>query len=891
MNTKTSAIVFAIVMVFSSFVGCIDTEEEKTESVTSPSSLGNVMVSTYHVAELARAVGGDRISVEIISPSNVPVHDYEPSASDLIRLQEVDLFFYHGLNLEPWVDSAISSLGSDAPLAVQTHAMPSGENTLDYQTMLLSNICEALNDDAYEAVTLADHHDEAGDVEIHAEAMTHKVSYPEMDDDHDDHGDDHDDHGDDHDDHGDDHDDHGDDHDDHGDDHDAHAEHNHAMAEKVISNPANCPTDTVVSVFHLEEGEYLLEFEYGAATEFDMVVLKMMGGHAHHHHHGHGSGPYEWAGIFSISDSAHTWTMEKKDGSYADPSMKVVIIPTDTPTEATMHSLEEDAESLIEGDSCVDVQDGGTMTPIAPEGSCFNLVVGTGDMSSFNMDTTGMTGFAAFTAHSPYEFENTQHYLKDSAGNDVEHVAEEGGGHDDHGHDDHGDGDEHDDHDDHGDEHDDHDDHGDDHHDHGDDHHEEMTELMAIFNSSDADGDGFLNLTELEYFIPAVMEFDDHDDHGDDDHDDHGDDDHDDHGDDDHDDHGDDDHDDNETHDDHGDNETHHDDEFENVLTPEEVLMMFDTNNDSLLSFDEFWHSWEEDYEPESYCYDMVSDEIMDHIIEEECVGDDLMWVEVTINDHDDHHVAFATLHVEEEGDYGFALPSGIEYFILMGEGGHDDHDDHDDHGHDDHSDDEDHSDEENSSDDGGEIVADEDEEAFDYDPHSWLSPVAYKAQIDVVLNALTTAFPEGEADFKANAEAYSAKLDTLDANYTAAFGVGGTCEVSNTEKTIVANHNAYAYISERYDIEILTVHGLDPEGEPSAADIAEVVEQIEEKNLTVLYVEEYTSTSSVDTIVEQTGVTIKILYTMELPPKDSEDTYLTLMDKNLNSLVEGMGC
>ena len=49
-----------------------------------------------------------------------------------------------------------------------------------------------------------------------------------------------------------------------------------------------------MSVFHLEEGEYLLEFEYGAATEFDMVVLKMMGGHGHHHHHGHGSGPYEW---------------------------------------------------------------------------------------------------------------------------------------------------------------------------------------------------------------------------------------------------------------------------------------------------------------------------------------------------------------------------------------------------------------------------------------------------------------------------------------------------------------------------------------------------------------------------------------------------------------------
>ena len=130
-----------------------------------------------------------------------------------------------------------------------------------------------------------------------------------------------------------------------------------------------------------------------------------------------------------------------------------------------------------------------------------------------------------------------------------------------------------------------------------------------------------------------------------------------------------------------------------------------------------------------------------------------------------------------------------------------------------------------------------------------------------------------------------------LDADYNAAFGEGGTCEAGNHEKTIVANHNAYAYIAQRYDIEILTIHGLDPEGEPSAADIAEVVEQIEEKGITVLYVEEYTDTSSVDSIVEQTGVTIEILYTMELPPKNSEDTYLTLMNKNLESLVAGIGC
>ena len=57
MKSQTLALVFSIVMVFSSFVGCIDTEEESVTDDTNTDivSLGNVMVSTYHVAELVRA--------------------------------------------------------------------------------------------------------------------------------------------------------------------------------------------------------------------------------------------------------------------------------------------------------------------------------------------------------------------------------------------------------------------------------------------------------------------------------------------------------------------------------------------------------------------------------------------------------------------------------------------------------------------------------------------------------------------------------------------------------------------------------------------------------------------------------------------------------------------
>jgi len=111
------------------------------------------------------------------------------------------------------------------------------------------------------------------------------------------------------------------------------------------------------------------------------------------------------------------------------------------------------------------------------------------------------------------------------------------------------------------------------------------------------------------------------------------------------------------------------------------------------------------------------------------------------------------------------------------------------------------------------------------------------------------------------------------------------------TDKTVVANHNAYSYMAYRYDIQFLTVHGLDPEGEPSAEDVAEVVEHINEEGITVLFVEEYTDQDSVQSIVDETGVSIQILYTMEMSPTDAEDDYMSMMQKNLDNMLLGMGC
>jgi len=588
------AALLSLVLVLSSLSGCLSADDEEQEE-TENEVLGKVMVSTYHVGELVSAVAGDTMDVEIISPSNVPVHDYEPSAGDLIRLQESDLFFYHGLNLEPWVESALDTLGSDAPVSAMTHTMPSGEITLDYESILISDLCELLIEGPFESTTLA------------------------MGEDHDDH-DDHDDHSDDEDDHDDDH-----------DDHDDHEGHEHAEAEETIQNPTGCPADTIISIFHMEEGEYVLEFESEHDEDFNMAALKMPGGHAHHHHdHGH----------------------DDHDDEGGDHDGHDDEMCHNTDTHENYESTEEECEAA-------------------------------GHM-----------------------------WIEDE--------------------------------------------------------HHDFPEIHA----------------EYVAHTLSFPEDDNHDDHSDeeDDHDDHS-----------------------------GDEEGH-------------------------------------------------------------------------------HEVGYVVIHIEEEGDYGFALPMDIEFFVLVDEDGHDDHDDHSDEedDHDDHSDEEDdHSDEEDDHDDHS-------DEEIEFDPHSWLDPLAFKAQVDVVKDVLIANFPDHGATFVENADAYKTELDFLHIGYQSAFGEGANC----AGNTVVANHNAYSYIAQRYDIQFVTVHGLDPEGEPTAENVAEVVEQIEEGGLTVLFVEEYTDQTAVAGLVEQTtsdtmpnGIDIETLYTMELPPINSEDNYLTLMGKNLNNLKSGMNC
>lgn len=83
---------------------------------------GGVVATTYVVGFLAETIAGDDVLVTTLGGGNVEVHDFEPTLSDLTIMRDAGVILYHGLGLEPWLGSALDSMGTDGPAAVATAA-------------------------------------------------------------------------------------------------------------------------------------------------------------------------------------------------------------------------------------------------------------------------------------------------------------------------------------------------------------------------------------------------------------------------------------------------------------------------------------------------------------------------------------------------------------------------------------------------------------------------------------------------------------------------------------------------------------------------------------------------------------------------------------------------
>jgi ABC-type Zn uptake system ZnuABC Zn-binding protein ZnuA len=71
-----------------------------------------VVAGTPDLADIAKQVGGDRVSVYSIAKPNQDLHMIEPRPSDVLRIKRADLVVCVGLDLDLWMDALLNAAGN-----------------------------------------------------------------------------------------------------------------------------------------------------------------------------------------------------------------------------------------------------------------------------------------------------------------------------------------------------------------------------------------------------------------------------------------------------------------------------------------------------------------------------------------------------------------------------------------------------------------------------------------------------------------------------------------------------------------------------------------------------------------------------------------------------------
>src|SRR5699024_9553265 len=101
-----------------------------------------------------------------------------------------------------------------------------------------------------------------------------------------------------------------------------------------------------------------------------------------------------------------------------------------------------------------------------------------------------------------------------------------------------------------------------------------------------------------------------------------------------------------------------------------------------------------------------------------------------------------------------------------------------------------------------------------------------------------------------------------------------------------------FAYLAKAYDLEQVPIAGIDPETEPTGAQLASITRAVRAQNVDTIFTERLGSDQVARTVASETGARTATLDPIEgLSDRTSDETYLTLMRQNLKTIQAANHC
>jgi ABC-type Zn uptake system ZnuABC Zn-binding protein ZnuA len=170
--------------------------------------------------------------------------------------------------------------------------------------------------------------------------------------------------------------------------------------------------------------------------------------------------------------------------------------------------------------------------------------------------------------------------------------------------------------------------------------------------------------------------------------------------------------------------------------------------------------------------------------------------------------------------------------------------------------------------------------------PHFWLDPTLVKQYyLPAIAAKLSELDPVGRVQYEANANAYGAELDTLDAELK-----DKVAEIPDANRKLVTFHDAFPYFARHYGFELIGVILENVGQEPTASELAALVEKVKAAGVKAVFSEAQFSPELTQTLADEAGIAtvVTTLYNDALGPAPA-DTYIGLMRWDVDEIVAAL--
>ncbi len=161
---------------------------------------------------------------------------------------------------------------------------------------------------------------------------------------------------------------------------------------------------------------------------------------------------------------------------------------------------------------------------------------------------------------------------------------------------------------------------------------------------------------------------------------------------------------------------------------------------------------------------------------------------------------------------------------------------------------------------------------------HVWTSIYDYELEIQHVSEELQAIDPAHADQYKANADAYLEKITKLETDYAEVISSLDGKGVLVLDETL-PSFCVYA------GMDFITVETDHEQEALSAGDIAEIITEMNDKNISIIFIGAGEESQIADAIAEETGAAIITLNTC-MTGEENKDAYIDQMSENLKTLT-----